>query len=195
MTRGPIIPSQLVILDLVQRHIVVANQILLRQRCDSSRGIPAALYRRIVFGAPADGVMIPAHWLDRRPRYDDTAVRAHFQRYLLSLQQRYPDNVEDQVREIIGQLLPTGECRVERVAATLGLHPRVLQKRLQRQGSSYVVLLQEVRMSLAQQHLRQGAISITDLALNRGYAEVSIFSRKFKAVTGSTPRDFAGKSQ
>jgi hypothetical protein len=37
----------------------------------------------------------------------------------------------------MGHMLPIGECRIERVAATLDLHPRVLQKRLKQLGSSY----------------------------------------------------------
>lgn len=49
-------------------------------------------------------------------------------------QRRYPDNLQAQVREIIGQSLPSVECCLGRVATTLELHPRVLQKRTPASG-------------------------------------------------------------
>jgi AraC-like DNA-binding protein len=155
---------------------------------------PAAADRRgrvdvaVEFGANIDGIRIPQYWLERKPRFDEVAIREHFREYVLLLEQRYPDNLRDQVRDIVGQLLPSGECSVERVAATLDLHPRVLQKRLQQKRTSYVELLRETRLEIARQHLRARTMSITDLALNLGYAEVSIFSRNFKQWTGQSPR-------
>lgn len=74
----------------------------------------------------------------------------------------------------MGRILPSGECSIKRVAATLDLHPRMLQKRLQNQGDSYGKLLKETRIKMAEQQLDHGAMSATDLVLNLGYAEVSV---------------------
>lgn len=164
--------------------------ILLRQSrplSDDSR-LNRRILSRVDFDAGIDGIRIPKAWLNRKPRYDEEALHRHFLDYTQTLQQRYPDNLQDQVRDIIGQILTSGECRIERVAATLDLHPRVLQKRLQKLGSSYVKLLQETRREIAEQHLRHKSMAITDLALNLGYADVSIFSRNFKQWTGLSPR-------
>jgi len=109
---------------------------------------------------------------------------------LRRLQQRYPDNIQDQVCHIIGQTLPSGECSIDRVATSLGLHPRVLQKRLNKEGSTYAQLLQQTRLAIAKQHLSFKSMTITDLALNLGYADVSVFSRNFKRWTGRSPRDW-----
>ena len=143
---------------------------------------------RIEFGAGSDGIRVPKPWLDRRPRFDEEAMRQHFREFIQLLEQRYPDNLRDQVRDIMGQLLPSGECTVQRVAATLDLQPRVLQKRLQEDGTSYAALLRETRLQIAQQHLGARTMAITDLALNLGYAEVAVFSRHFKQWTGYSPR-------
>lgn len=145
---------------------------------------------RIQFNSPADGVRFPTRWLQAQPRFDEERLGEHLRRYLASLQERYPDNLRDQVRDIIGQLLPSGECSVEQVAATLDLQPRVLQLRLQREGSSYGELLRETRQEVAEQHLRHGSLTVTDLALKLGYAETSVFSRSFKAWTGQSPRQW-----
>jgi len=145
-------------------------------------------YSRVTFDADHDGIRLPARWLDRKSHRNEQVLQAHFQDYLRQLQQRYPDNLQDQVRDIVGRMLPTGECSVEQVAATLDLHPRVLQKRLQQLGSSYGTLLRETRREIAEQHLRHGAMGVTELALNLGYADVSVFSRNFKRWTGLSPR-------
>lgn len=163
-----------------------AVRVLLRQPAparEMGQGHGDAVIR---FDCASDGIRIPATTLGRKPHRDEEALRRHFQEYMRSLEQRYPDNLQDKVREVIGQLLPSGECTVARVAATLDLHPRVLQKCLQAEDTSYVALLQETRMTIAREHLRLGSMSITSLALNLGYADVSVFSRNFRRMTGMT---------
>lgn len=155
------------------------------------QGVPTAYQQnRILFGAETDNVTFPARWLQKKPYGDEQVVREHFQRHIQLLEQRYPNNLQGQIREIVCNLLPSGECCIERVATTLDLHPRVLQKRLQQQHTSFSALLQETRRQIALQHLRSKTLSITDLALNLGYAEVSIFSRNFKSWTGKSPRQW-----
>ncbi len=143
---------------------------------------------RVRFGAACDGVRFSRQVLVRRPHIDEAAMRRHFSDLIKLLEQRYPGNLRDQVRDVMGQLLPSGECTVERVAATLDLQPRVLQKRLQQCETSYAGLLRETRLDIAEQHLRAHTMAITDLALHLGYAEVAIFSRNFKQWTGHSPR-------
>lgn len=147
-----------------------------------------AAYNRLYFGADNNCIRIPNAWLGRKSHRNEEAIREHFSDYLRQLQQRYPDNLQDQVRDLTGRILPGGECSVQRVAAALGMHPRVLQKKLQQQGTSYTRLLRETRMDIAEQHLRHNSMGITDLALNLGYAEVAVFSRHFKQWTGLSPR-------
>jgi len=148
---------------------------------------------RLQFGADADCIRFPGRWLDRKTHRNEQALNAHLQEYLQHLQHRYPDCLQDQVRDIVARVLASGECSVERVAATLDLHPRVLQKRLKKQHSSYGELLRQTRMDIAQQQLSRGTMAVTDLALNLGYADVSIFSRNFKQWTGVSPSNWQNK--
>lgn len=150
---------------------------------------PAAL-RPIKFNSPADGIRLSSRCLDQKPHFDEEVLRTHFRNHLQSLQQRYPDNLQDQVKDIIGQYLPAGECSVEMIAATLDLHPRVLQQRLKHQDCSYGSLLRDTRREIAEQHLRYRSMAITELAFKLGYAEPSIFSRSFKQWTGLSPRQW-----
>ena len=148
---------------------------------------------RLKFGAETDCIRFPGRWLDKKTHRNEQTLNAHLQEYLQHLQHRYPDSLQDQVRDIVGRILASGECSLERVAATLDLHPRVLQKRLKKQHSSYGELLRQTRMDIAQQQLRRGSMGVTDLALNLGYADVSIFSRNFKQWTGMSPSNWQKK--
>lgn len=142
----------------------------------------------IYHGAPFDGVVIDATAAHRRPHLDEAILSQHFSAYLTYLKARYPGNVLSQIKEVIGRLLPSGECSLKRVAATLDLSPRTLQRMLQREATNYGEQLQQVRCTMAQQHLEHGRMGITDLALNLGYSDVSVFSRHFRRWTGQSPR-------
>lgn len=143
--------------------------------------------RHLKFGSYFAGVAFPLSWVGRKPHYDEQLLREHFQQRIKMLESIFPDNLQAQVRHIISNLLPSGECSIERVGAGLNLHPRVLQKRLQAEGTSFRELLQRTRMEIAQRHLQHGQLSVTDLALNLGYADVAVFSRNFKRWTGYSP--------
>ncbi len=144
----------------------------------------------IVFNSSRDFVQVPLSWLDKPLSQHTDAITSHFQQHITELAKLYPDNLPDTTKEAIQYLLPSSECSLERVSSSLNLHPRVLQKRLKREGSSYGQLLQEVRLQIAKQHLQYGTLSVTDLALNLGYSDVTVFSRNFKKWTGLSPRQW-----
>jgi len=148
------------------------------------------LYSTVEFSSTFDGMRVPTKVLQNRPRMDEELRESHFNDYLGYLKSRYPNNPIDQAKELIGSLLPSGDCSLERVAASLDLHPRALQRMLKDQGTAYGMLLKEVRQSIAERHLVSQEMTITDLALNLGYVEVSVFSRHFKKWTGLSPRQW-----
>lgn len=147
-------------------------------------------FRRVRFSEKFDGINIDARKIESQTHLDKAALNEHLGGYLAQLQNRYPDDLEHQVKDVIGRLLPVGECSIDRVAATLSMHPRTLQSRLRNDRKSYREILQETRQGLAEHHLRYGSGSITDLALQLGYAEVAVFSRHFKRWTGLPPREW-----
>ncbi|MFT6551628.1 MAG: AraC-like DNA-binding protein [Zhongshania marina] len=145
---------------------------------------------RLAFNAVDNCVKMPLRWGKRKPRVDTDSLEAHFRHYVSNLEKSYPDSVKDRIKSVIGQLLRSGDCSLARVAAVMGMQPRVLQKRLAAQNSTYAQLLRETRQEIAEQYLAHNAMSITDLALNLGYAEVAVFSRHFKQWTGLSPRQW-----
>ncbi|PYY70151.1 AraC family transcriptional regulator [Pseudomonas jessenii] len=148
------------------------------------------VYGRLRFDSTFDGISFPLEFLKRSPQANEELMREHLLHRMQLLKNQYPDNLKAQVCHLIGGLLHTGECSIEAVSNSLGLQPRVLQKRLQAEGSRFSQLLQETRLEIAKQNLLRDKTSITDLALNLGYADVSVFSRHFKQWTGFSPRNW-----
>ncbi|MCY1416437.1 HTH-type transcriptional regulator VirS [compost metagenome] len=163
----------------------------LQQGTAKSPGWQAAgIYGKVRFDSAFDGISFPFDYLKRSPLANEDLLREHLLHRMQLLKTQYPDNLKAQVCHLIGSLLHTGECSIEAVGNSLGLQPRVLQKRLQAEGSSFSQLLQETRLEIAKQNLLRDKTSITDLALNLGYADVSVFSRHFKLWTGLSPRNW-----
>ena len=75
-----------------------------------------------------------------------------------------------------------GACR-----QSIGFTPENAAKQ---QGTSYRQLLQQVRQDFAEQRLHENIQSITDIALQLGYAETAVFSRHFRRWTGKSPRQW-----
>ncbi len=92
-------------------------------------------------------------------------------------------------REIV-TLLKGAEPTLAAVADRLALGQRTLQLHLRAEGTTFQHLLDEVRCDLAERHLRQHHVSLTDIAYLLGYAELSVFVRSFKKWTGQTPGAF-----
>ena len=65
---------------------------------------------------------------------------------------------------------PRGAARSSRSAANLGLHPRTLQRLLEKEGRTFATLLNEVRRELALRYLASPTHSVTAVGQMTGYA-------------------------
>ncbi|TXS92960.1 AraC family transcriptional regulator [Parahaliea maris] len=166
-----------------------ALPIYLRQpRPQDGSGQGVTQYQHLHFDQSFDGVGLAAQYLARPAHLDVDTLNRHLEEYVGRLQTLYPNQLEEQVADVISRLLPTGECSLAEIAATLNLRPRTLQARLSARGTGYGDILRETRFNLACQHLSEPRVSITELALQLGYADVAVFSRHFKAWSGHSPR-------
>lgn len=84
-----------------------------------------------------------------------------------------------------------GSPTLQQAAQALHLAPSTLQAHLRDEQTSFSALLEQVRMAYACEELRQGLLSIEQIAAQLGYAERVSFFRAFKRYTGKTPRQFA----
>lgn len=110
--------------------------------------------------------------------------------YLDELQFAHPDDFRGKIRYLIQQAMYTGDCSIERVAATLAVNKRTLQRRLKGEGTSFKELLDEVRFNAARKYLRESNGSLTTLADMLCYSDLSAFSNAFRQRFGMSPRDW-----
>jgi AraC-like DNA-binding protein len=80
-------------------------------------------------------------------------------------------------------IMPT----LDDVASQLAMSARSLQRSLRAEGTSYQLLLDDVRRELAVRHLAVRGTSAAQVAFLTGFSEPSAFSRAFRRWTGSTP--------
>jgi AraC-like DNA-binding protein len=94
------------------------------------------------------------------------------------------------VRLEILELLETGEATAELVAGRMAMSVSTLKRQLQREGSSFRSLRDDVIREVASRALAETDTSASNIALKLGYSELSAFHRAFRRLTGSTPSDF-----
>lgn len=100
------------------------------------------------------------------------------------------EDVVARVRALFVELLPSGDCGKATAASRLNMSERSLQSRLAARGVSYRALLNETRQKLAEQYMRQGHHSVSEVTYLLGFADVSSFSRAFRSWTGVSPSEF-----
>ena len=90
----------------------------------------------------------------------------------------------------IVERLPDGPPSQQQIAEALHVSNRTLQRRLKDEGTSFMDLLQDTRLQLAQKYLQQRSRSVVETAYMLGFSEPSTFSRAFKRWTGVAPADY-----
>jgi AraC-like DNA-binding protein len=96
-------------------------------------------------------------------------------------------------REVVGKIverLPDGPPSQKQIAGALHVSNRTLQRKLKDEGTSFIDLLQDTRLQLAEKYLAQPQRSIVEVAYLLGFSEPSTFSRAFKRWTGRAPVDY-----
>ncbi|MBE9549586.1 MAG: AraC family transcriptional regulator ligand-binding domain-containing protein [Proteobacteria bacterium] len=101
----------------------------------------------------------------------------------------YPSTIVEQVSRVINYSLPGGCINIDDIAASMGYSPRTLQRRLKSSGTSFSLLVDAVRLKMADQYLKNSFYRITDIALMLGYSNHSSFSRSYYRCCGYYPID------
>jgi len=114
------------------------------------------------------------------------------ERYLERLD---PERVTTRVRELLIDLLPTGNASQRLIARRLNKSVSALQNRLNAEGTSFRMVQAETRRVLAEQYVLEGKRSIGEIAYLLGFADQANFSRAFKRWSGKTPSQFQAENK
>ncbi len=96
------------------------------------------------------------------------------------------DSYAARVHSALLELLPSGMCAIDDVAARLGYSSRSLQRKLQAEHTSFQQQLRCTRRQLAEHYLRRTDLRAEDIAYLLGYQDTSSFQRAFSAWTGAS---------
>ena len=91
------------------------------------------------------------------------------------------------VENVIATLLPHGKAHASEIARELGVSQRTFARRLSEEGLTFSELLDSLRSDLANRHLADRDLAISQIAWLLGYSDVGAFSHAFKRWTGKTP--------
>jgi len=95
----------------------------------------------------------------------------------------------EEVQSILMHTLSVGNGTVDPVIERMGISKRTLQRRLKKDGLSFRQVLNDTRFRLANNFLRQGKISKTEIAYRLGYRDPNSFYRVYKEWTKSRLAD------
>jgi len=159
--------------------------------------VETAAYERLFgvvpeFGCDQDAVLLDPAFLDQPlPQANPhTLAMCEAQCRDLLTDRRGRTGFARKVRE---QLLAPDGVRLSMADVARRLHTtaRTLHRRLHAEGTHFQALRDEVRGALAEQMLRDEALSVDDIAIRLGYAEAASFIHAFKRWTGQTPMAYA----
>lgn len=155
-----------------------------------------ALFRcPLVFGAEVTRIDYAADLLGLTLRQPDPALVAMLERQiqirLAGLPQR--DDLAQQVRHGIAAWLTRGEPLLDNIAVEMHMSGRTLRRKLEQGGWTFRMLLDDTRLQMAHEYLRDKRLALPEVALLLGYSEQSAFNRAFMRWTGATPRLYRRK--
>ena len=175
---------------LTNRHLQASQVSFTHRRRNDAAELRTFFGSKVTFGAAADEVIFPTsikqiavvgadpYLNDVLSKYCDEAIAARSTK---------PSSFGLNVENLITLHLPHGEARIGEIARKLGVSRRTLSRRLSAEGLTFGVVLRRLKSELAERHLADQSLSISEIAWLLGYQDVSAFTHAFKRWTGRTP--------
>jgi len=142
---------------------------------------------RLKFGSEFDGIVCATADLDSPNPQADPVLAAYARRLIDVPGETAEETPAQTVRKFLYVQLPLGGASIEQAAQSLDLHVRTLQRQLAADGVAFSDLVDEVRRDLVLRYLAQPDRSLTWVAQQVGYGQLSSFTRWFVRQFQETP--------
>lgn len=174
---------------LVGRRIPVLLAQFAYPRPDHSVEYRSMYGSHLSFNAASTAITFDATYLDLPVVQDEKSVKDFLAMIPENLLVKYKNtnSLSARIRKRLRQTLPDELPDLETLASELHTTPATLRRRLQEEGESYQSIKDQLRRDLAITYLSHSERSVTDIALELGFAEPSAFHRAFKKWTGASP--------
>jgi AraC-like DNA-binding protein len=170
----------------------VPAEVTFRHSRSSSDEAYALLGPNVSFDQPQTSLLIDrttlaAPMLEADPTLHDILQRCAAKR-LEEMPQASPTTAE--VRDVLLDLLPREEPSLDVVAARLETSSRMLQRKLQDEGTTFRAVVERVREQIAKRYLAETRLTTVDVAMLLDYSDAPSFHRAFKRWTGMSPGEY-----
>ncbi len=144
----------------------------------------------VVFSAECDCITFSLAEIDHAlPGTNPHFARIHDQLSVDYLARQTRGDLVHRVKASIIDAFPSGAVAHEKVAHSLGMSVRSLQRRLNEAGTTFRELLDTSRSEMALGYIRDPGVELVEIAFLLGFSDQSAFSRAFKRWTGNTPNE------
>ncbi len=152
---------------------------------------------RLAFDRPVTAICFRSAYLDL-PNIRNEAELDGFLREApanLLVKFRSNDGFVTHIRHLLHGIPTNAWPTFDALAAGLGVSPSTLRRRLEEEGQSYRVILDDLRRDIAIELLADTARNMQSIAHELGFAEPSAFHRAFRKWTGSSPGEYRRLSE
>lgn len=147
------------------------------------------------FDSGESAVVFERRWLQRPLRSTDPSLKRAIDAEANALRAEVLKDFPALVRRLMRKQILIGRCSIEQVAATLAMHRRTLDRRLDRAGTSYGELLESVNYEVARQLLTDTTMSVQHIAEVLHFSAAANFSTAFRRWSGITPSAFRARTR
>jgi len=142
---------------------------------------------RLEFDSEFNGIVLSSSDLDAPNPSADPAMARYARQFIESMPLPHARSFVMEVRRAVYLMLPMGRATSECIAQGLGLSLRSMQRQLDAAGTSFTVLLNDVRRELAPRYMDNPKHSLGRVSELLGYSTQGSFTRWFEAQFGQNP--------
>lgn len=142
----------------------------------------------IVFSSDANALYFRKADVEKPLSTSNAALALKSDQMTIEYLARYQhDDIVLKIKSLLVNKLPAGEINDDEIAEAVNMSKRTLQRKLQRQGLSISLLLDETRKELAVHYLEHSELTIGEITYLVGFSEPANFSRAFKRWMNTSP--------
>jgi len=142
---------------------------------------------RVAYGAERCAFEFEKSVLDQKIKKTDVAFHPIIRRYFAEVTAEHRNNFPEAVRLEVMRQLSLGVVSQDKVAASLQMQPRSLQRRLKQFGVSFREILDTERRRKSLSLVQQTNLPFAELALAVGYSDQTAFNQAFRRWFGRSP--------
>lgn len=149
------------------------------------------------FNQAESALVVPAPVMTLRLRNPNPGLQQTLERHahLLLSERNTAPSLISQIRSRLRVLLMEGVISRDHLAEEFGISSRHLHRQLQKAGSSYRELVDDIRIELAKTLLQDNSLTVDAISRRLNFKEGPSFSRWFREMTKQTPGEYRRQLQ